>query len=666
MENLQFFCSESRVEDNQNIYGRFKLFPFIPGQAVTLVNGLRRCLLSEISGIAITAIKIKGVKHEYSTIVGLRESVLDILLNVKQIVLTSEFQFEQPQVAYLRVQGPGIVRANDIKLPMSIQSVKPEQYIATLLYDGVLDIKFMICSGKNSLVQTPRGLRTPKVLKTKSPNQFNDLQSKQNMMMFSMFLNKNINNFTAKPFLSRTQFVTAPLTFLRQKNKRKIKPYADLVFCREKSKEEKEAEAFEKEIPIEKIYPKTYDHIPKKEAEILQTKLENVTNVFFDAVFLPIDAVFAPVLKVNFAIEENDLSNAPKECVILEIWTNGSIHPIQAIVEASKALTNITGLLEGVTNSKPLFINSLKSFNKALTYNKIIEQEELLVKSFKKKRLGQFLAEDYMNLDKSIRLKEALRFGYRLLFADRPKKEIKNDDNDDYDENIFLASEDVLIQSVTLLEATFELPKRVKALKKLTDKNLRNLSKNEVLRLVKNLLIFVRIDSKIKRGWLFCYDPSRKRYTLPIDETVLTKRHVSVLKKKLYQQAYIKKLGEIDINSSFNKKIFTLVQLWDFFCYKTLPTWALESFFKEHFSEMENKLLRSNSNLPENIDLSIDIGNLDLSLRSYTCLKKAKIENVSDLLQKSANDLLNLKDFGKDSLNEVENSLHRLNLKIAS
>ena len=81
---------------------------------------------------------------------------------------------------------------------------------------------------------------------------------------------------------------------------------------------------------------------------------------------------------------------------------------------------------------------------------------------------------------------------------------------------------------------------------------------------------------------------------------------------------------------------------------------------------MENKLLRSNSNFPENIDLSIDIGNLDLSLRSYTCLKKAKIENVSDLLQKSSDDLLNIKDFGKDSLNEVENSLHRLNLKKAS
>lgn len=61
-----------------------------------------------------------------------------------------------------------------------------------------------------------------------------------------------------------------------------------------------------------------------------------------------------------------------------------------------------------------------------------------------------------------------------------------------------------------------------------------------------------------------------------------------------------------------------------------------------------------------------DIGNLNLSLRPYTCLKQAKIENLGDLLQNSAEDLLNLKNFGKHSLNEVENALNQYHLKLSS
>ena len=67
-----------------------------------------------------------------------------LVKNVKQIVLTSNFQFQEPQIALLEVQGAAIVRASDIKLPVSVQSVDPEQYIATLLYDGVLQMKFII------------------------------------------------------------------------------------------------------------------------------------------------------------------------------------------------------------------------------------------------------------------------------------------------------------------------------------------------------------------------------------------------------------------------------------------------------------------------------------------------------------------------------------------
>ena len=190
MEPLLLSCIESRVENSRNFYGRFQLGPFISGQALTIANSLRRSLLSEISGIAITAVVIEGVAHEYSTVAGVRESVLDILLNVKQIVLTSNFEFQEPQIALLEVQGPAIVRASDIKLPVSVQSVDPEQYIATLLYDGVLQMKFIICRGKNYIVQTPLGLKNPDSI----------FDSKRALIDFtkrSIFLKENVNNNTS-------------------------------------------------------------------------------------------------------------------------------------------------------------------------------------------------------------------------------------------------------------------------------------------------------------------------------------------------------------------------------------------------------------------------------------------------------------------------------------
>lgn len=77
---------------------------------------------------------------------------------------------------------------------------------------------------------------------------------------------------------------------------------------------------------------------------------------------------------MNFAIENNDLSKTPKERINLEIWTNGGIHPIQAIIEAAKAFTNITLVLQQITNNKCLFINSPNNFIKLLLFRKSMEQ----------------------------------------------------------------------------------------------------------------------------------------------------------------------------------------------------------------------------------------------------------------------------------------------------
>ena len=154
-DGLFVSCRESRIENPRSLYGCFYLGPFTAEQSLTVANALRRTLLSELKGLAITSVEIEGATHEYSTLSGVRDSVLDILLNLKEIVLKSQLYFKKPQFGYIKVLGPGVVRAKDLKLPAFIQCVDPNQYIATLAENGVLNMKIKIEEGKNYLIHRP-------------------------------------------------------------------------------------------------------------------------------------------------------------------------------------------------------------------------------------------------------------------------------------------------------------------------------------------------------------------------------------------------------------------------------------------------------------------------------------------------------------------------------
>ena len=121
--------------------------PFEPNQSVTIANSLRRTLLSELYGLAITAVEIEGAIHEYSNLKGVSDSVLDILLNLKHVVLKKTFYSFKPVLGYLRVEGPGKVLASDLRLPPFVQCVDPNHLIANLEHDGVLTMKVLIQYG---------------------------------------------------------------------------------------------------------------------------------------------------------------------------------------------------------------------------------------------------------------------------------------------------------------------------------------------------------------------------------------------------------------------------------------------------------------------------------------------------------------------------------------
>jgi len=213
---LQWKCVESRIDSKRLYYGRFILSPLMKGQADTIGIAMRRALLGEIEGTCITRAKSEKIPHEYSTIVGIQESVHEILMNLKEIVLRSNLYGTCD--ASICVRGPGCVTAQDIILPPYVEIVDTTQHIANLTEP--IDLRIGLQLERN------RGYRI------KTPNNFQD---------------------------------------------------------------------------------ESY----------------------------PIDAVFMPVRNVNHSIHSYSNGNEKQEILFLEIWTNGSLNPKEALYEASRNLIDL-------------------------------------------------------------------------------------------------------------------------------------------------------------------------------------------------------------------------------------------------------------------------------------------------------------------------------------
>ena len=139
---LQWKCVESRVDSKRLYYGRFILSPLMKGQADTIGIAMRRVLLGEIEGTCITRAKSEKIPHEYSTIVGIQESVHEILMSLKEIVLRSNLYGTRD--ASICINGPGYVTAQDIILPPSVEIVDNTQHIANLIEPINLCIRLQI------------------------------------------------------------------------------------------------------------------------------------------------------------------------------------------------------------------------------------------------------------------------------------------------------------------------------------------------------------------------------------------------------------------------------------------------------------------------------------------------------------------------------------------
>ena len=144
-------CIESSIDHEKNYSASFVIEPLEAGHGITIGNALRRTLLSDLTGFAITGVRINNVKHEFEAVQGLREDVLEVILNLKEIVFKASFLARSKRVkwrGFLNVKGPMIVTAGMFRLPKHVlKIINPHQYICTLVNSNEFFLEIEIEQG---------------------------------------------------------------------------------------------------------------------------------------------------------------------------------------------------------------------------------------------------------------------------------------------------------------------------------------------------------------------------------------------------------------------------------------------------------------------------------------------------------------------------------------
>jgi DNA-directed RNA polymerase subunit alpha len=129
---LSSILPKLKTQQEDGTHGVYIIEPLERSYGITVGNALRRALLSALPGVAVTMIRVEGVSHEFSTISGVKEDVLDIVLNIKQLRLQKLEDFEESVTLELRAKGEGVVKAKDIVCPPQIKIVNPDLHVCTI------------------------------------------------------------------------------------------------------------------------------------------------------------------------------------------------------------------------------------------------------------------------------------------------------------------------------------------------------------------------------------------------------------------------------------------------------------------------------------------------------------------------------------------------------
>ena len=132
--------------DQKKNYGKFVIKPLERGFGTTLGNALRRVMLSSMPGSAVTSVKIEGVMHEFQKVDGIKEDVMNIILNIKSLVVKNHS--DDKKVMHLSVSKEGAVTAADIEHDADVEIINPELVICNLVKGGKIDMELTVCNGR--------------------------------------------------------------------------------------------------------------------------------------------------------------------------------------------------------------------------------------------------------------------------------------------------------------------------------------------------------------------------------------------------------------------------------------------------------------------------------------------------------------------------------------
>ena len=143
---LKIKCQSTATSSDGSQYGKFTIEPMERGFGTTIGNSLRRVLLSSLEGAAVTGLRIEGITHEFTSIPGIVEDAIDIMLNLKGLVIKTDSP--ERQMLRIDVDRPGPVLASDIKLPAGVKVVNPDWQICTISEGGYLHADLVVETGK--------------------------------------------------------------------------------------------------------------------------------------------------------------------------------------------------------------------------------------------------------------------------------------------------------------------------------------------------------------------------------------------------------------------------------------------------------------------------------------------------------------------------------------
>ncbi|HDP70166.1 MAG TPA: DNA-directed RNA polymerase subunit alpha [Actinobacteria bacterium] len=143
---IDFLKPHIGVEKENDCFATFTIEPLERGFGYSLGNSMRRILLSSLPGDAVTSVRFEGISHEFSTIPGVKEDVVGIILNIKELEIKS--YSEGPVTLKVKVKGKKEVKAGDIECPSDVEIVNPDLHIATLNKDGKLELEMVVEKGR--------------------------------------------------------------------------------------------------------------------------------------------------------------------------------------------------------------------------------------------------------------------------------------------------------------------------------------------------------------------------------------------------------------------------------------------------------------------------------------------------------------------------------------